>query len=172
MFAVDQSNCVNCLPSTFPANWPRSHFPVEAGGSRCRGGDGGIVEVRVTEDAILEFVGKAFRSVWHMELLLVLYQEPRHAWQVDALARELRASISVVSQSLDALIAAGLVAVVNDEACCFRPNSAELAELADGLIDLYNRKPRTVLRTIFAERRDRIQTFADAFRLRKRDDDH
>lgn len=125
----------------------------------------------MTEDAILDFVGKAFRSVWHMELLLLLYQEPRQAWWIDALARELRASTAVVSQSLDALMAVGLVAADRSQAYCFQANSAELAAMADGLIDLYNRKPRAVLRAIFAERRDRIRTFADAFRLRKRDDD-
>ena len=90
----------------------------------------------MTEDAILEFVSKAFRSVWHMELLLVLHQEPRRAWEIDALARELRASVAVVRQSVNALIPASLM--VADH---FQANSAELAVLADGLVDLYNRRP-------------------------------
>jgi hypothetical protein len=120
----------------------------------------------VTEDEILAFVRQSFRSVWPLELLLVLSQEPVQDWTVDALAREVRASSVVVVRGLQALQAAGLVASETHQGYRFRP-VAESAEMARGLIDLYNRKPRAVTRAVFAAPRDRIQSFADAFRLRK-----
>jgi len=49
----------------------------------------------------------------------------------------------------------------------FLPVSDQQAALARELIDLYKSKPRSVARAIFAAPADRIQTFADAFRLRK-----
>jgi hypothetical protein len=40
-------------------------------------------------------------------------------------------------------------------------------DMARALADLYKRKPRAVMRAIFSAPKDRIQTFADAFRMRK-----
>lgn len=121
----------------------------------------------MTEEAILKFVSESFHSVWPLELLLVLSQEPRQAWQIDVLVRELRASEPVVIQSLEVLKTVQFVTVDRDGAYRFQPVSAKLAEMACELIALYSRKPRTVTRTIFSPSSDRIQTFADAFRIRK-----
>ena len=121
----------------------------------------------MTEPEILQFVGSTFRSVWSFELLLVLTRTPHRAWQLEALVHELRASTSLVAGGLHSLKDAGLVSVDNQQMYRFQPASPELGELADALIDLYNRKPRAVMRAIFSAPADRIQTFADAFRLRK-----
>jgi hypothetical protein len=121
----------------------------------------------VNEAAILDFVSKRFQSVWPIELLLVMSQEANQGWQVATLARELRASVAAVSQGLVALQAIGFVAADTERTYRFKPASDALAELARELIELYGRKPRTVIRAIFAPPNDRIQTFADAFRLRK-----
>lgn len=124
----------------------------------------------MTEQAVLEFVARWFRSVWPLELLLILFQEPQTAWQVDALAREVRATPSVVVPGLAALEAAKFVAVDAGGGYRFQPPTPEAAEMARALIDLYNQKPRAVMRAIFSAPSDRIQTFADAFRLRKNRD--
>ena len=124
-------------------------------------------ETRVTEESVLEFVGKAFRSVWPLELLLILFQEPAADWDVESLAREVRANPSVVMQGLAALEAARFVAVNADGRYLFQPGTPELTELATAVVNLYNEKPRAVMRAIFSAPSDRIQTFADAFRLRK-----
>ena len=121
----------------------------------------------MTEQSVLEFVACSFRSVWPLELLLALHQEPRNAWQIETLARELRASIPVVTQGLEALQEIGLVSVDARRLYRFDPVSPELADMAHEVVALYNQKPRAILRAIFAAPSDRIQTFADAFRLRK-----
>jgi hypothetical protein len=120
----------------------------------------------VSETAILAFVSAAFSSLWPMEVMLVLCQEPGRGWTIDALARELRANIPVVTQGLAALQAVQFVTVDHNQAYRFQP-TPERAEVARALIDLYNLKPRAVMRAIFSAPADRIQTFADAFRLRK-----
>jgi DNA-binding IclR family transcriptional regulator len=123
--------------------------------------------LRVTEQSVLEFVSRSFRSVWPLELLHVLHQEPRIGWETEDLAHELRANIPVVTQGLATLEAIGLVTADADRRYRFDPVSPELAEMAREVIALYNQKPRAVLRAIFSAPSDRIQTFADAFRLRK-----
>ena len=121
----------------------------------------------MTEEAILNFVSKTFRSAWEIELLLVLRQEPRQAWSVNALARELRGSIAGVIQGLDVLERIGFVSIDQSQAYHFQARSAELDEVARELAALYNGKPRVVVRAIYSVPKNRIQTFADAFRLRK-----
>ena len=121
----------------------------------------------MTEQSVLEFVARSFRSVWPLELLHVLYQEPGAGWQIDVLARELRANTPLVTQGLTTLESIGLVTADADRLYRFNPASPELADMAREVIALYNQKPRAVLRAIFSAPSDRIQTFADAFRLRK-----
>jgi len=127
-------------------------------------------EIHVKEQSVLAFVARSFRSVWPLELLLVLMQDPQAPWQVDALAREVRANPSVVVQGLVALEAASFVATDAEERYRFHPDNPEAAEMAHAVVDLYNQKPRAVMRAIFSAPSDRIQTFADAFRLRKKKD--
>lgn len=121
----------------------------------------------MTEARILGFVGKAFNSIWPLELLLVLCQENRDRWQVKALIRELRANTEVVTQGLEALTTAGFVAVDSDQGYRLEPASPDMDDMARALADLYKRKPRAVMRAIFSAPKDKIQTFADAFRMRK-----
>lgn len=123
--------------------------------------------MHVTDESALKFASETFRSVWPIELLFFLSRKPDQAWRVDTLARELRASVLIVTQGLSALQAVGFVTADQQYAYSFRPQTAESIELARALVNLYQRKPRAINRAIFAAPRDRIQSFADAFRLRK-----
>jgi len=64
--------------------------------------------VKSSTDEILRFIASSFRSVWTLELLVVLKGEKR-AWSHEELVRTMRASYLVVTKGLDALEAAGLV---------------------------------------------------------------
>jgi hypothetical protein len=59
------------------------------------------------------------------------------------------------------------VAVDSDQGYRLEPASPDMDDMARALADLYKRKPRAVMRAIFSAPKDRIQTFADAFRMRK-----
>ena len=121
----------------------------------------------MTEPEVLQFVERTFRSVWPFELLLLLTRSPQQAWQGEALVHELRASMSLVNGGLQTLEKIGLVSMDQQRMYRFQPASPQLEDLARALIDLYNRKPHAVIRAVFSAPADRIQTFADAFRLRK-----
>jgi len=121
----------------------------------------------LTEQELLEFVGGTFRSIWPLELLLLLRQEPDRPWQQEQLVRELRASASAVSQGLVELRRIGLVSVDLHGGHSFAAGSVISEQTVARLIDLYSRKPRAIMQAILSAPNDRIQTFADAFRLRK-----
>lgn len=116
-------------------------------------------------EELSSFIGSTFRSVWSLELLLLLKTE-RRTWSVDELIAALRASDLVVSQAIESLVAAGLVQT-SEEGAAYMPVSQNIAELVDETELLYARKPDSVRRTIVSASASGITAFADAFRLRK-----
>lgn len=117
---------------------------------------------------VLAFVAATFRSVWSLELLLLLRADPQRAIGTDEIVRRLRASRLVVQQSLDDLGAAGLVLIEPDERVRFRRAEQDEALLV-ALEQLYRRSPDAVRRAIARGNPRSLSAFADAFRLRTKD---
>jgi hypothetical protein len=116
-------------------------------------------------DDLLRFIASSFRSVWALELLLLLKREQR-AWPREELIRTLRASDLVVSNALDSLIAAGL-ASVEEGGALYMPVTLEVASFVDSLEQLYAARPDAVRRVIVSASGSGATAFAEAFRLRK-----
>lgn len=121
----------------------------------------------VSEEEILSFVRDRLPSAWALELLLLLQRDPQVAWTREALVRELRGTSGLVVQNLG-FLKPGLVAEVGDGGYVYRPESAELADYANGLAELYARKPITVLKAILTTPNTKIRSFADAFVFKKK----
>jgi hypothetical protein len=121
----------------------------------------------VEEDDVLAFVRDTIRSVWTLELLVLMQQGADRAWPTTELVAALRANARVVTEGLSALESVGLVRLDGIGLYRYRPASSALAETIRHVVDLYNRKPLAVVRTILTSPTDKIQTFADAFRFRK-----
>ena len=118
-----------------------------------------------SNDEILRFIASSFRSVWALELLLVLKSEQR-SWSREELVATMRASDLVVTKALEALEAAGLVG--NDSGNArYMPISDEVAALVDQAQELYAKRPDAVRRAIISASSGDAAAFADAFRLRK-----
>jgi len=113
------------------------------------------------------FIGNSFRSVWALELLKYLAENPRIFHSADQLIAVMRASEAVVSQSVQNLTAAGLAVVDGEGRVAFHEGSGEDATLVAAAIDLYARRPDKVRRLIVAQSTPGVTAFADAFRLRK-----
>jgi DNA-binding IclR family transcriptional regulator len=116
-------------------------------------------------DDLLRFIGSSFRSVWALELLLVLKSEPR-AWTHAELVATMRASDLVISKALDSLLAAGL-ASVDGEGARYMPVSAEVASYVERTAKLYAARPNAIRRAIVSAATSGATAFADAFRLRR-----
>jgi hypothetical protein len=116
-------------------------------------------------DELFRFIGSSFRSVWALELLLLLKREPR-LWARDELISTLRASELVVNKALDELVAAGLISVEGDGAR-YMPVSDDIAKTVKQVEKVYSARPDAVRRAIVSASASGATAFADAFRLRK-----
>lgn len=119
------------------------------------------------QQEVLAFVQSIFRSVWALELLRLLRQNPGRSLTPGEMVAGLRGSDLVVAQSVESLMAAGLIVVETDGSARYRPASADLDRLSGAAEALYAKRPDAVRRAIVAAANPGISAFADAFRLRK-----
>jgi hypothetical protein len=116
-------------------------------------------------DDLLRFIGSSFRSVWALELLLLLKREPK-VWTSDELVSTLRASDLVVTKAIDELVAAGFLSV-EGQGIRYMPVSDDIADHVKQVAKLYSARPDAVRRAIVSAAASGATAFADAFRLRK-----
>ena len=117
------------------------------------------------DDELLSFVGASFRSVWALELILLLRSE-RRAWPRAELVAALRASELVVNNALEALVAAGM-ASVDQHGATYLPGNAHIRDFLAAPARRSPDRPNAVRRTIVAASASSATAFADAFKLRK-----
>lgn len=113
-----------------------------------------------------EFLQLSLRSVWTLEVLLLLLRQPARGWTERTLLREMRASQTVVSEAVATLTALGLIATDENGEIRYRAASP-LHALAERVSALYRERPAAVTLAIHAKGTSNIQTFADSFKLRK-----
>ena len=113
------------------------------------------------------FIGATFRSVWALEVLCFLRQNKGRSLPQAEVVSGLRGSDLVVTQSVESLLAAGLVLVEADGSVRYSPATPDLGALVEGTAALYAKSPDAVRRTIVSAAAPGATAFADAFRLRK-----
>lgn len=119
-----------------------------------------------SQEQVSTFIRSSFRSVWSLEVLLLLKRDQRY-WSQAEILTALRASDLIVSQSLDMLAAGGLIAVDAAGRAAYRPASERAASLVEETERLYAQSPDAVRRLIVGSSTGGLAAFADAFRLRK-----
>ena len=122
---------------------------------------------RPIDDEVLTLIRGSIRSIWTLELLLLLLRDRARDWRESDLIRELRGSTATVRNSLAELGAAGL-AGVHPDGTVYVPRGGVLDKVAGRLALAYEQTPAAVIKAIVTAPDDRIQTFADAFRLFKK----
>ncbi len=122
--------------------------------------------MRVTaQDEFTGFVRQHFRSVWALELLLLMRRELDRAWTVDELVDELRASPPLVRNCLASLQRSGLLIAESATHYRYGPAGAFLPNMCDEIDRLYRERPVALINLISAPD-DRLQQLADAFKFR------
>jgi hypothetical protein len=90
------------------------------------------------------------------------------SWAADELNRELRGSIGLVRDVLSKFEHAGLVKRGDAEDFYrWAPSTAELEQLSQDLVSIYSTHPFSVIKAITEAQTERIQTLADAFKIKK-----
>ena len=109
------------------------------------------------------FVREHVRSVWALELLVILSRDPARLWRQAELVAELRGSAGLVADNLSHFQRAGIALEQEPDQWRFAPASPMLASLVRLLIQTYRERPVAVVNMI-ARPNDRIQGLADAFK--------
>ena len=120
-----------------------------------------------SKQEVTSFIRATFRSVWALELLCFLRQNRDRSLTHLEMVTGLRGSDLVVTQSVDALTAAGLVLSEAEGLSRYAPASDELDKLVAQVEALYSTSPDAVRRMIVSAANSGITAFADSFRLRK-----
>jgi len=108
-------------------------------------------------------------SVEKLEVLLLLRGERDRHWTSDEVSRELRRNPSTVTRALGQLAGRGLLSGSPAEGFRFEPAEPELEQQVTRLAETYAARRVSVIQLIVANPMDSVTTFADAFRLRRRD---
>jgi hypothetical protein len=123
-------------------------------------------------DQFCKFLQSAIPAVDAAELLLALAAQPDTWWQPQDLVAGLRPGQATTeadaARHFDVFRARGLVETGPDHRIRFRPASEELAAHVRTLAQAYRERPATLIRVIYALRDARIQSFAEAFKLRRK----
>jgi hypothetical protein len=121
---------------------------------------------------LLGFIHACIDSVEQLQVLLLLAtgNEP---WTVESLSRELRSSPASVKKRVRDLqdrkvLSAGAEGA--DGVIRFTPVSPEVAKTVRELDDLFRQRPHRVIAQIFAKPPTPLQSFSDAFKLKKEED--
>ena len=120
-------------------------------------------------DNLRGFIHDCIPHVDAAEVLLALSADPSRAFTLEELLDALRpADISeaTVEKYLARFESCGLVAR-EDGAYRYTPTSAECEIAVSALAKLYNERPVTLVRMIYAPKDDQLRAFADAFKIKK-----
>jgi DNA-binding IclR family transcriptional regulator len=105
------------------------------------------------------------------ELLLFLARHREADWSLPEALGRLRPAVSIgdaeAARYLETFRAQGLVAAAG-ERVRYQPVSYLLDRHIEALAAAYRERPVTLIRMIYALRDSRIQSFADAFRIRRK----
>ncbi|NUO63490.1 MAG: MarR family transcriptional regulator [Gemmatimonadaceae bacterium] len=119
---------------------------------------------------VRDLIAHHLPTMEHVEVLLALAAAGAKTRTAGDIATELRGNAASVATRLEDLVASGLVAregPESDGAFRYAPNSVTLRTATTGLAEMYRTKPVSLVKAIYARPPAAVQSFADAFRVRK-----
>jgi hypothetical protein len=111
------------------------------------------------------FLRDRIKSIWALELLLLLFRQSHRSWTVDELALELRASRRIVVEILNQF--AGLAKEEGSSRFRYAPATPEIETRVEELERFYAQRPLSLMKEILSVPNSKIQSFADAFKCWK-----
>ena len=121
-------------------------------------------------DEFCRFLRAAVPTVDAAEVLLLLHRDRERWWSAEEVVSALAPSVSLTASAALACFAVfqanGLIAAGPDKRVQYRAGGGQLDAHVGTLAQAYRERPVTLIRVIYALRDSKIQSFADAFRLK------
>lgn len=117
---------------------------------------------------VQQFIAEHINSAERLEVLLLLHRLPDRGWRAVDVSKEVYTVPAAATLRLEALVASGFAVSSGgaDPEYRYQPRTPELAQGVDALAAAYRQDRVRVIKTIFNQPPDPVQSFADAFRLR------
>jgi hypothetical protein len=121
---------------------------------------------------VRQFIIDNINSVAELEGLLLMSKNPETDWSVESLAQRLYTGEPQTEAVLRRLHALGFLVVkeTNPLTCRYQPASQKLGEMVTGVAEIYAKYLVPVTNLIHSKPETKVQQFADAFKLRKKED--
>ena len=124
---------------------------------------------------LVGFLRDRIHSYEELEVLLLVRQTPTQAWRTELAAARLKFPEATVIDAAEQLLESGLLGAEGtgqDRTYRYKPESPELATLADQLAHAFEHEPVALVRLMNDNAVERVRAamrmFADAFILRKK----
>ncbi|MGZ3695528.1 MAG: hypothetical protein ACXWQO_15570 [Bdellovibrionota bacterium] len=118
------------------------------------------------------FIHAAIDSVELLRVLLLLQRDRNRAWSYEEINGELRSTEGSIRRRVDDLIFKQVLALesIRDERVRFIPFSLEVDELVMVIAGHFQIRPYKIIDLIYSRPNSAIQSFADAFKLKKEEE--
>lgn len=122
-------------------------------------------------DEVRRFIAASIDSAEELDLLLLLHRTPERTWDAASASQVVYSVPQSTRDWLVALVRKGLLREEPGSPPTYRfaPASPGLAEAVDELAAIYRVRRAEVVSLVFANGVDPLRSFADAFKLKKRD---
>ena len=120
---------------------------------------------------LIAFIRHSIRSIWALELLLLLRRRSPNAIAGEELVRDLRATPNLIERLIDQLVVSGLAVRESCGDVRFAPVSQELERMCEALDSASRERPIALRDAIASTPNDILKNFADAFRFKKDTDE-
>jgi hypothetical protein len=114
-----------------------------------------------------QFIAQHVESLAQLEALLILRQNSEQRWRSPELAQRLYITPDMCEAILADLERRGFAARTADGAYIYQPRDPAADKLIDDLATIYQQRRVAVITEIYSKPVTKVQTFADAFRLRR-----
>jgi hypothetical protein len=118
---------------------------------------------------IAQFIDQQIESLAQLEALLLLRKQPERGWDLEEIAKTLYLTPEMAAALMVELQRRGWAQAAQAPAVSFSFHShgKETDALIDELGEIYQERRVAVITQIYSKPLNKVQTFADAFRLRR-----